>query len=277
MAVQPTIAAAAIHSACASSNDTGRTVLAEAAANSNVRASKSAAILGGEMSALERMRMQQTQGPQTVAVTASVADIEPLQPAASGSRYCASVSAAPASATMNFIARPAASDDFLASKRVRIGKTNFDKDWRRVQSEQFSGSSQPLEPTATAASEEFLSAINRWVNRNIRYVEDRELFGQADYWAGAQLTMMLRKGDCEDIALAKMQLLSAAGIPQSDMYLTIARDTVRRADHALLVVKLDDRYVVLDNATDALLDGAKSHDYNPVLSFSGDQAWIHGY
>lgn len=229
------------------------------------------------MSALDRMRMQQAQPAETVAVVAPTAAIEPLQPAASGSRYCATAAITPAKAAMAFTARPTASDDFLASKRVRIGKTNFDKDWRRVQSERLSGGKQSPAPNTAAASEEFVSAINRWVNRNIRYVEDRELFGQADYWAGAQLTMALRKGDCEDIALAKMQLLSAAGIPQSDMYLTIARDTVRRADHALLVVRLDDRYVVLDNATDRLLDGAKSHDYNPVLSFSGDQAWIHGY
>ncbi|MDJ0642098.1 MAG: transglutaminase-like cysteine peptidase [Erythrobacter sp.] len=229
------------------------------------------------MSALERMRIQQNQAANAVALAPPAVALEPLQPAASGARYCATATSAPGLATAPYSAEADASDDFLASKRVRIGKTNFDRDWRRVQSEKLSNRRHLADLDVAAASEEFVAAVNRWVNREVRYVEDRELYGQADYWAGARLTLMLGKGDCEDIALAKMQLLAAAGVPKSDMYLTIARDTVRRADHALLVVRLGDRYVVLDNATDMLLDGARSHDYNPVLSFSGDQAWLHGY
>ena len=229
------------------------------------------------MSALERMRMQQTQQDTTVAVAAPTIAIEPLQPAASGNRYCASVAAMPALKPASFSVRPSTGDDFLASKRVRIGQTNFDRDWRRVKSETVSNRAHLVAANAPVASESFVGAINRWVNRNVAYVEDRELFGKPDYWAGARTTLRLGKGDCEDYALTKMQLLAAAGIPQSDMFLTIARDTVRRVDHAVLVVKLQDRFVVLDNATDELLDGAYNHDYAPVLSFSGDKSWIHGY
>ena len=60
------------------------------------------------------------------------------------------------------------------------------------------------------------------------------------------------------------------------MFLTIARDKVRNIDHALLIVRIDGRFVVLDNATDAVLDGAYSHDYAPVLSFSENRKWVHG-
>jgi predicted transglutaminase-like cysteine proteinase len=60
------------------------------------------------------------------------------------------------------------------------------------------------------------------------------------------------------------------------MYLTIARDLARRADHAVLVVRLDGRYWMLDNATDRLLDAGASYDYQPVLSFSEDRKWLHG-
>jgi len=52
---------------------------------------------------------------------------------------------------------------------------------------------------------------------------------------------------------------------------------VRGADHALLMVKLDERYVMLDDSTDTLLDASEANDYRPVLSFSGDHAWLHGY
>lgn len=60
------------------------------------------------------------------------------------------------------------------------------------------------------------------------------------------------------------------------MFLTVARDRVLRADHAVLVVRIDDEYVVLDNLTDNLLDGAYSQDYLPLLSYSQNGQWIHG-
>ena len=67
------------------------------------------------------------------------------------------------------------------------------------------------------------------------YVDDRVLYGEADYWATAGETLRRREGDCEDIAIVKMQLLAAHGVRREDMSLVIARDQVRGADHALLV------------------------------------------
>lgn len=122
-----------------------------------------------------------------------------------------------------------------------------------------------------------LGAVNRWVNDRIAYTEDRELFGRADHWAGPRQTLALGKGDCEDYALLKMHLLAAAGIPRKDMYLTIARDLVRRSDHAVLVVRTDSGFLMLDNATDRVLDAGSAFDYRPVLSFSEDKSWLHGY
>jgi predicted transglutaminase-like cysteine proteinase len=74
-----------------------------------------------------------------------------------------------------------------------------------------------------------------------------------------------------------MQLLSAIGVARSDMYLTIARDLVRNADHALLVVRHEGKYWLLDNATDELLDASKSYDYRPILTYSETGKWLHGY
>jgi predicted transglutaminase-like cysteine proteinase len=130
---------------------------------------------------------------------------------------------------------------------------------------------------ATArVGEEALAAVNAWTNRRVRYVEDARLYRRADYWAGARTTLARGAGDCEDIAIVKLQLLAAMGVPRSDMYLTIARDLARHADHALLVVKLGGRYWLLDNATDRLLDAGASYDYQPVLSFSEHRRWLHG-
>ena len=74
-----------------------------------------------------------------------------------------------------------------------------------------------------------------------------------------------------------MQLLAAAGVAREDMILTIARDLVRNADHAVLIVRHDGRYYMLDNASDEVFDASTSHDYRPILSFGSGQAWLHGY
>ncbi|MEM9085891.1 MAG: transglutaminase-like cysteine peptidase [Pseudomonadota bacterium] len=159
---------------------------------------------------------------------------------------------------------------------MEIKRTSFDQAWGRVGNEALTGLMPGAFRSASSPSFEDVETVNRWVNRKIQYVEDRQLFGISDYWAGARLTMALARGDCEDIALTKMQLLAEMGVSRDDMFLTIARDTIRRADHALLVVRIDGRFVVLDNATDTVLDGAYSHDYQPVLSFAQNRSWVHG-
>ena len=174
---------------------------------------------------------------------------------------------------------PLASDEFLASKRLPVKRTAFDFDWNRVR---HSGVSHRLASALVRdipgpASAATLAAVNSWTNARVRYVEDSAGYGRADYWADASRTLRRGTGDCEDIAIAKMQLLAALGVPSSDMYLTIARDLVRNADHALLVVTLGERNWLLDNATDQVLDASQSHDYRPILSFSGANRWLHGY
>lgn len=248
--------------------------------------SKSSAILGGRPSALDLIRATQETGgeslPATHFASSIAASVESLEPAAGGMRFepagCTETLALAAGPLAR--ARPDYSpDDFLASRRLAIGRTTFDASWQRVRHEQVSSKRLHGLVGTTPADDPFdtLGTINAWVNRAIVFTDDRELFGRADYWAGAKKTLKLGRGDCEDIALTKMQLLAAAGIPREDMVLTIARDLVRNADHAVLIVRLDGRYFMLDNSTDEILDASLGHDYRPVLSFGHDTTWLHGY
>lgn len=247
-------------------------------------ASKASAILGVELSALERMRLQQGGSPvsdsaPTLLAQADPETFRPLEPAARiaapGDAGC---SVAPSMAARSGLARALRPDDFLASRRVAIGRTQFDAEWNRVRSENVP-IARDLQGMIGHRTDRMtaLAAVNRWVNREIAYVEDRDLYRRDDYWAGARRTLGLGKGDCEDIALAKMQLLAAAGIPRADMILTIARDPVRRSDHAVLVVRAGEGYLMLDNTTDRLLDARQSYDYRPVVSLGAGQSWLHGY
>ena len=79
------------------------------------------------------------------------------------------------------------------------------------------------------------------------------------------------KGD-----IARMKEVLALGVDPQDMYLTLARDLARNADHAVLIVRQGDRFFLLDNSTDAILPANLSYDYRPTLSFNSQSAWLHG-
>jgi predicted transglutaminase-like cysteine proteinase len=120
--------------------------------------------------------------------------------------------------------------------------------------------------------------INRFVNASIRYGTDREIYGTADHWATLAETFARGRGDCEDIALAKMWMLRAAGIDLADMHLTLGRQTRLREDHAILVVKAGaGRNFYMDNLTSSVepLDGRG--EFQPLVSYGANGAWIHGY
>jgi predicted transglutaminase-like cysteine proteinase len=67
------------------------------------------------------------------------------------------------------------------------------------------------------------------------------------------------------------------GVPQRDLYLVIVRDLVRRADHAVLAVRTDSGFMVLDSNTDKVLPQSQVNDYRPILTFNSEGSWIHGY
>lgn len=241
---------------------------------------KISALLGGQRSKLDAMRRQQAGGmlDAPVAPVRFMLGDRTMRPVGS---TCAAL-ALPSINLMTFDpgtnTRPAQSDDFLASKRLPIAHTGFDGQWKRVSHQRLPRAiTAGLARMAPRTGDGMLQAVNAWANARIRYVEDKDLYGQADYWATAPVTLRRGAGDCEDIAIVKMQALAALGVPQSDMYLTIARDTVRNADHAMLVVKLDGRHWLLDNSVDRVLDASQGNDYRPIMSFSASRKWLHGY
>jgi predicted transglutaminase-like cysteine proteinase len=233
-------------------------------------ASKSAAILGGEISSLDRIRMVQS-GLAPLPMAEPQLTRTPID-------VCGKVPFVAAQAPVQ-----AMTDErlILGSLRLSIRKTPFDQQWNKVSRPEPSRGLQRWVARAGAArtSDPYMkvAAINRWANQQISYADDIATYRQNDFWASSRETLRRRKGDCEDYAILKMDLLAAAGIDRDRMILVIARDLVRNADHAVLVVQLDDGPVVLDNATDELLDGRLSHDYRPIMSFASNGKWLHGY
>jgi len=171
--------------------------------------------------------------------------------------------------------------DIFGSVALKISTTPLSARWTAARSASLGTRHGPWAPVLQSVRRQDrptqIAAINSWVNARIRFVDDRAGHGRADHWASAAQSLRSRTGDCEDYAIAKMQMLKALGVADEDLYFVIARDLVRHADHALLVVRLDGRLVVLDNETDRLLDAAQTNDYRPVFTYAGTQAWTHGY
>jgi len=168
--------------------------------------------------------------------------------------------------------------DVFGTVALKIGHTPLDARWRAAERRKLTGAPARFASTlrSVQASDQ-LERVNRFVNHRVHYVDDQRRFGRADVWSAADDTLRTGRGDCEDYAIAKLQLLRAAGFAQHDLYLVIVRDLVRRADHAVLVARAAGHMYVLDNGTDEVLESARVTDYRPVLTFASYGEWTHGY
>ena len=71
-----------------------------------------------------------------------------------------------------------------------------------------------------------LRLVQQEINGRIRWMHDLDNMGVADFWANAGETLRRGTGDSEDIAIAKMQVLKAAGFNPKDLYISIGRHYV---------------------------------------------------
>jgi predicted transglutaminase-like cysteine proteinase len=228
--------------------------------------SKTQAILGGTESRLASIMAQQSGQPLP----------QPQLPAVSPAGYSAPLSQAAMPIYRPVIAmdRP----DVFNSVALPISRTSLDRRWRKVASGPVGVSPEAYaNGLAGLSAMEKLDAVNRYVNGRVSFVDDIRQYGVADHWTTAADTLRRGRGDCEDYAIAKLQLLRRAGFAEKDLYLVILRDALRRADHAVLVARADGRLLVLDNGTNRLIDSYEMPDYRPIVTFSGNRIWTHGY
>lgn len=178
--------------------------------------SKTEAILGGS-SRLSAIMAQQSGQP----VTAPVAQASMPAPAAGS--YAIRPAAMPRYA-------PASPDrpDVFGSVALSINRTPLDRRWRAVARTAANGAAATY--AASVAPMDALAkidAVNRYVNARVAYVNDIRLSGVEDRWSTGTATLALGKGDCEDYAIAKMQMLRRAGFADQDLYLVVLRDLRR--------------------------------------------------
>ena len=86
-----------------------------------------------------------------------------------------------------------------------------------------------------------LDQVNRTINAKIAPATDLELYGVVEHW-----TLPSDKGDCEDYALLKRQVLIRRGWPSSALLITVVRDEMGDG-HAVLTARTSQGDFVLDN------------------------------
>ena len=174
------------------------------------------------------------------------------------------------------LSRPA-SPDVFGTVALNAGVTFYDARFRRVAS---TDTKDPLVMGLAAAASGLdplakLQMVQREVNKRVRWQHDLDNMGVADFWANAGETLRRGTGDSEDIAIAKMQVLKAAGFSPRDLYISIGRHNVRGA-HVVLLARTAGGFYVLDDANFNPMTPAQHGRFTPIMTLGQGNSWVHG-
>jgi predicted transglutaminase-like cysteine proteinase len=131
------------------------------------------------------------------------------------------------------------------------------------------------------AAEDKLRRVNEFFNRRIRFADDREVWGQGDYWATPMETLAKGQGDCEDFTIGKYFTLLAAGIPDEQLRLVYVKariggsgSSIQQAHMVLAYYSAPDAEpLVLDNLITEIRPASRRPDLTPVFSFNSQGIW----
>ncbi|MDR1490644.1 MAG: transglutaminase-like cysteine peptidase [Desulfovibrio sp.] len=79
--------------------------------------------------------------------------------------------------------------------------------------------------------------------------EDKDNYGEADYWAKPEEFVKHKGGDCEDYVIIKYLALRSLSYPAKGMWMFMVFDRARAGYHAVLAVNAGGRLFFLDNLT----------------------------
>ena len=120
-----------------------------------------------------------------------------------------------------------------------------------------------------------LGEINRAVNLSIVPLSDWNQYGVEDFWSAPLATLDAEAGDCEDYAIVKYVALREAGIIPDDLRLVIVRDIKRKTNHAVVSVRHNEEWLILDNETLIMANAEEARHYDPlfILDHTGARAF----
>jgi predicted transglutaminase-like cysteine proteinase len=172
---------------------------------------------------------------------------------------------------------PPVTPKFFGTSAIRISAKRFWSDWERARRD---ASAVPemrrlIAPALRLPRARQIAYVQSAVSHLIKWRSDTTQWGRHDYWASAEQTLKRGLGDMEDRAIVKMQALRALGVPTSDLYFTLGRDTVG-GPQTVLIVRDGPAYYVLDDTGGPPYRPSHRPEFHPVLTFGYGAVWVHG-
>lgn len=128
-----------------------------------------------------------------------------------------------------------------------------------------------------------LAQVNILVNSNIEYAYDITQYGVDDYWASPQEVVANGKGDCEDYAFLKRDILIKMGIPK-ERFKIIHADVIESSSvaspmveqHIVLAYYRDEQSnnpIILDNMRTEVMYLRSRTDFHLNYVFDESTVW----
>lgn len=123
-----------------------------------------------------------------------------------------------------------------------------------------------------------LTAVNRFFNAKLRFVDDQRNWGQNDYWATPIEALVKGAGDCEDYSIAKYFTLRRLGIPAEKLRITYVKALNYNQAHMVLTFYATPTAdpLVLDNLISDIRPASQRKDLLPVYAFNAEGLYTGG-
>jgi len=118
-----------------------------------------------------------------------------------------------------------------------------------------------------------IKRVNDAMN-NHPYVTTAQNWHRAMYWE-SPFEFLRYGGQCQDYAIAKYELLRAAGVSADLMRMVVLRDAAIGVDHAVLAVYVDGQPMLLDNLRRDIVPASAVSYYRPYYSINETGWWTH--
>ena len=167
-------------------------------------------------------------------------------------------------------ATPADVEKMLATSQRHGGAASMFRDWRQL-----------IDDSRALGTQDKLRRINEFFNRKIQFVDDIQVWGQADYWATPIETLAKGKGDCEDFTIAKYFTLRDAGMSNEQLRLIYVKARIggpaSNVTQAHMVLAYypepDAEPLILDNLITDIRPASRRPDLQPIFSFNNQGIW----
>lgn len=120
---------------------------------------------------------------------------------------------------------------------------------------------------------EQVDGINAAINAH-PYISALDNWGDPSHWE-TPFEFFRRNGQCQDYAITKFLLLRELGVPDQAMRLVVLRDVRRQVDHAVLVVDVSGRELMLDNLARTVVLASSNPNYHAYYSINESGWWLH--